>query len=101
MGWAVYLVVPLVAACKAHDVCNAQLPRPIACDSQHLICHIQASGFSALAGLLGLEASDDVIEVGNLRGGRVEHENEMVVGGRESIGQRKDNVLIRDCNPDL
>ena len=66
MGWAVYLVVPLVATCKAHDVHKAQSPQPIVCDSQCLICHIWASGFGALAGLLGPEASNDIIEVGNL-----------------------------------
>jgi len=45
--------------------------------------------------------SDDIIEVENLRGGRVKCEDEMLIAHRESIGEGKDDIFIGGYNPNL
>ena len=66
-----------------------------------MVCHGLASGFGVLVGFLGLKADNDIIKVEGFRGGRVEHENKILVGGGEPIGEHKDNVFIGDIDPNL
>ena len=100
VGWAVDSVVAHVTAPEASDGCK-WLPWPIMCDGQCMVHHGLASGFGVLAGFLSSKADDDIIKVEGFGGGRVKCENKILVGGGEPIGECKDDVFIRDIDPNL
>ena len=102
VGWAVCLVMPLVTASEARDLRERAL-QSVTCDGQRVVRGIRTSqiGFGVLASLLISETPDDVIEIENFRGGRVECEDKVLIGGGESIGEGKDGIFIWNCNPNL
>ena len=85
---------------EASDECKWP-PQLIMYDGQCVVHHGLASGFSVLVGFLSLKADDDIIKVEGFGGGGVEHENKVLVGGGEPIGECEDDIFIRDIDPNL
>ena len=81
VGWAICLVVPLVAASEAGDV-RERASGSTTRDNQGEV-GVRASWFGALASFLSAELPNDIVEIENFRGGRVECEDKVFIGGGE------------------